>query len=428
MDKKFKKSSAAWFASPGVRNIFCIYLLGFLLLTAALCFVVFSYQHLQRQTQSAEQLADRSVTLIAAAERLPRAERAAIVKGVVRQGLRVSLQHNPAIDASLINAGDLQQVRQLIMQNPEKFGFSIQVQAGTWLTIRHHAAEKSLLLDSFILLSLLLMLAMAGLLFSLVRRLAYPLDGFVQAAQRFARDVQASPIALQGPAELQQLAQSFNRMQAKVQRLIEDRTQMLAAISHDLRTPITRLQLRVESLAEDKREKALQDLHEMEQMIDSILSFARLEHEHEAVTHFDLNALLVTLCDEQADAGHHVHYKTQTRTPYVGKVLALKRALHNMLQNAFKYGGSAEVSLQVQQAYIVITICDSGPGIAESQLEKVFRPFYRLDKARTSGAGGSGLGLAVARDIVRAHAGDIHLSNLPQGGLQVEISLPRHNS
>jgi signal transduction histidine kinase len=219
-------------------------------------------------------------------------------------------------------------------------------------------------------------------------------------------------------------------MQDRVRRLLHDRTQMLAAISHDLRTPITRLQLRAEYLqGTNQYDKAIADLKEMENMISSILSFARDHVRSENMERFDLNALLQTLCDDLADVGSHVVYHSELqRMPYFGRIVALKRAINNLIENAVKYGDRAEVSLKQTDKELQIRISDEGPGIPQDQLEKVFAPFYRVDTARSPKKSGTGLGLAVARDIIRAHGGEIRLYNREPHGLTAVISLPRQES
>ena len=418
-----------WFASSRIRNLYIYYVLALLVLVLGFGFVMFSYSHLQRAQLSPLQLSDRSVALIAAAQNLPKKERMLLLKGEMRRGLHVNYSHKPAPAATVINVGDIAAVRQQIMQQPQNFNMSVGLGQNIWLNIRHHPNFKGLLFDSFVMLGALLLLAIAALLYSFVRRVAFPLQDFVRASQRFAVDMQAPPMALSGPLELRQAVIAFNNMQAQVRRLVGDRTQMLAAISHDLRTPITRLQLRAEAMPDSQREKAIADLQEMEQMINSILSFARDYSQQENISRFDLGALLDTICNDLQDAGRKVELletdDMHSQMAISGRMLALKRALTNLIENAVKYGARAIVSMQTDDAGWQIKIKDQGPGIDEVELEKVFRPFYRVDAARTSGKGGSGLGLAVARDIVRAHGGEIKLRNLPTGGLQVTVSLPR---
>jgi len=260
-----------------------------------------------------------------------------------------------------------------------------------------------------------------------VKRLATPLGLFVNATKRFGVDVDAPPLALQGPPELQEVIVAFNEMQARVKRLLNDRTQMLAAISHDLRTPITRLQLRAEYLEDTNQyDKAIADLNEMENMISSVLSFARDHTQEEAMQRFDLNALLETLCNDMEDLGHDaVYHSDGSRAPYFGRISASRRAFTNLVENAIKYGEKVDVILKkVGDDILEVKISDSGPGIPESQMEKVFSPFYRVDAARSLQKAGAGLGLAVARDVIRAQGGDIQLSNREPRGLMVQVSLP----
>ncbi|MCK4608725.1 MAG: HAMP domain-containing histidine kinase [Gammaproteobacteria bacterium] len=207
--------------------------------------------------------------------------------------------------------------------------------------------------------------------------------------------------------------------------LLHDRTQMLAAISHDLRTPITRLKLRVEYLQDSEQyQKILADLDEMEAMLTAVLSFARDDARHDNTEHFDLNALLDSVCNDMSDTGFAVTYNGgEKRLPFTGDINNLKRAFSNLIGNAVKYGGQADVRLYCGDKQIKIEIDDRGPGIPDTDLERVFTPFYRVEQSRSRETGGTGLGLTVARDIIRSYNGEIELRNLSQGGLRVKVML-----
>ena len=249
-----------------------------------------------------------------------------------------------------------------------------------------------------------------------VWRATAPLALFSRAAERLGRDVNAPAMAEKGPGEVRRAARSFNEMQGRLQSFVEDRTQMLAAISHDLRTPITRMKLRAEFVDDDEqRAKMLGDLDEMEAMIAATLSFARDDAANEERAQLDLAELLRTLCDD---------YSGEKSVTYFGAPLALKRAFANLIGNAVKYGGAAKVSLAQNSNEIVVTIDDDGPGIPDGEREKVFTAFYRLDHSRSRETGGVGLGLAVVRSIVRAHGGEVTLSNRDGGGLRATVTLP----
>lgn len=253
-----------------------------------------------------------------------------------------------------------------------------------------------------------------------VRRATKPLGVLAAAAQRLGRDVAAPPVPIEGPREVREAAVAFNDMQTRLRRFIEDRTQMIAAISHDLRTPITRLKLRAEFVEDDEeRLKMLADLDEMEAMIASTLAFARDDAAREARRPVDLAELLEALCD-QFDAA----YRGPNSLTITAGLTGLKRAFANLLDNACKYGARAEVALAVADGHVTTTITDRGPGIPETEMERVFAPFYRVESSRNRATGGTGLGLAVARSAIRAHGGDISLTNRPSGGLCVTVTLP----
>jgi signal transduction histidine kinase len=252
-----------------------------------------------------------------------------------------------------------------------------------------------------------------------------PLRTFASAAQGLGMDVNSPPLLESGPREVRRATHAFNEMQRRIRRFVEDRTQMLAAISHDLRTPIMRLRLRAEVIDdEDERERALADLDDMERMIASTLSFAHDDAAVEARETVDLVALVQRVCDSIEDAGLPVEFEGEGRVAYACRPGALRRALSNLIENAARYGERARVELLADERRIVVRIDDDGPGIPEDQIESVFQPFRRLDASRSRETGGTGLGLTVARTIVRAHGGDVRLANRPEGGLRVEVSLP----
>ncbi|GBE42690.1 osmolarity sensor protein EnvZ [bacterium BMS3Bbin10] len=305
---------------------------------------------------------------------------------------------------------------------------SLRLSDGSWLNFAAPIEPPKSFWSLRFVLSMGIMLLGVGILSTLVvRHLTRPLGTFARAAHRLGTDVKAPPIPEKGPAEVRQAIRAFNEMQGRLRRFIEDRTQMLAAISHDLGTPITRLRLRAEFIEdEDQQEKMLADLDDMEKMVSSALSFARDEATSEPHAMVDLRTLLQRVCDDTADAGHAVTLDIgDNAVPFACRSVALRRALSNLIGNAVKYGRRARVSLAEQDDAIVITIDDDGPGIPEDRLEDVFKPFRRLEESRSRETGGTGLGLTVARTIVRAHGGGIALSNRDGGGLSVEVKLPR---
>jgi signal transduction histidine kinase len=257
------------------------------------------------------------------------------------------------------------------------------------------------------------------------RRVTVPLGRFAQAAGRLGTDVNAPPMAEVGPSEIVQAARAFNQMQERIQRLVDDRTRMLAAIAHDLRTVLTRLRLRAELIDDaEQQHKAIADLDAMATMLDETLAFARDDSAGEARQDVNLAALVRSLCDDLVDVGHPVRYLGPDRLGFACRPVALRRALANLIDNAVKYGREAEVGLQTERDTIRLTIEDRGPGIPAAAREQVFQPFFRLEPSRSRATGGTGLGLAVARTIVHRHGGEIALDDRPGGGLVVRIILP----
>ncbi|MGZ9106225.1 MAG: ATP-binding protein [Rhodoplanes sp.] len=258
-----------------------------------------------------------------------------------------------------------------------------------------------------------------------VRRATAPLSMFGEAAERLGRDVNAPPLRVHGPLEVERAALAFNRMQERLQKFIRNRTQMLAAISHDLRTPLTRLRLRAELIEDEEvQRKTVADLDDMQKMIEAALSFARNEAEVEKQAMLDLAALLQTVCEEAADAGASAEYLGAAHAACFGRPAALKRAFANLVDNAVKYGDRARVTLETASASLVVTIEDDGPGLPTDELERVFEPFYRLETSRSRETGGAGLGLALVRAAIAAHGGDVVLGNRPEGGLRATVTLP----
>jgi signal transduction histidine kinase len=257
------------------------------------------------------------------------------------------------------------------------------------------------------------------------RRLVMPLSELATAVEQLGGSGDILPIPARGPREVQKTIQAFNRMQERLRRFNEDRTRMIAAMSHDLRTPLTRLQLRLE-IVEDRenRRKMLGDLTTMSEMIESVLSFARDDTKHEPRSLVDLSALVEGVCDEAADAGAPATYSGPRDVAIWCRPTMVRRAITNIVDNAAKYGGSAAVGLIPGAEHVVITVEDEGPGIPRSEREKVFDPFYRLEGSRNPGTGGVGLGLSVARSIIWEHGGDITLANRRGGGLTVRLELP----
>jgi signal transduction histidine kinase len=267
-----------------------------------------------------------------------------------------------------------------------------------------------------------------------VRRLTRPVATLAAAASALGRDVNAPPLPETGPLEVATAARAFNTMAARIRRFVQDRTFMLTAIGHDLRTPVTRLRLRAEFMEDDEqRQKMLDDLDELEAMIASTLAFGRDATADEPISAMDLAELVRTVLDETADArplvAPRMAYDGPDHLPVRVRPMALKRALTNLISNAAAYGGGAHATLAPPRpagGEVIVTLCieDDGPGIPEEEIERVFLPFHRLEHSRNRETGGVGLGLPIARNILRAHGGDVVLANRAEGGVRAMVTLP----
>ena len=303
---------------------------------------------------------------------------------------------------------------------------AVQLANGQWLSFDTTLPQGAPALSWQFMISMALMGAIViAVSIWAVRRVTAPLGTLSAAADRLGRDVTAQPLAEAGTAEMREAARAFNRMQERLRRLIESRTQMLAALSHDLRTPLTLLRLRTEDVADiEERDKMLATIGEMNEMIGTTLAFARDEGRAEPRRKVDIAALLASTVDDMADAGMPVSMKPAGPLSYDCQPGALKRAIANLLGNAVKYGGCARAEIAATSKAIEIAIDDDGPGIPDAELPRVFQPFYRVEDSRSRDTGGTGLGLAIAQSIVQAHGGEIVLANRPGGGLRACIRLP----
>lgn len=258
-----------------------------------------------------------------------------------------------------------------------------------------------------------------------VRRITRPLRRLAEAADRLGRGETIPDLPEEGAEEVRRTTHAFNAMQARVRRFVDDRTRMIAAMSHDLRTPLTSLRLRAEFVDDDEtREKMIDTIDEMTRMAEATLAFARDDAKDEDARRTDVAALVRAVVDDFADMGADVTATVPERLDLTVRPTALRRALRNLVENAMRYGERARVSVETAGHEIVIAVDDDGPGIPEDQLEAVFEPFTRIETSRSLETGGVGLGLSTARSIVRAHGGEIHLANRPGGGLTATIRLP----
>ena len=307
-------------------------------------------------------------------------------------------------------------------------GYALLVQLSDQSWVQFHVNDRSWGLDelprNLIILALMMVSSLAVAWFA-ARYLADPLERFTEGARRFGKDFNAPPIPVVGPHDLRQAILAFNATQAQLKHFIDDRTQMLAAISHDLRAPLTRMRLRGEFIEDaELQAKMFKDVDEMQAMVDAALQFFRDDARLEQVTAFDLGGLLLTAVDDFKDAGVDVTYSGPQRCVYVGRPIGIKRVVVNLLDNAAKYACEPAVQLTVEAEQIVIRVLDRGPGIATHLQERVFEPYFRIEGSRNKDTGGVGLGLPAARAIVLEQGGSMTLSNRPVGGLEVKVTLP----
>ncbi|MBP6765148.1 MAG: HAMP domain-containing protein [Rubrivivax sp.] len=302
----------------------------------------------------------------------------------------------------------------------------VQLKDGSWAAFDTALPEAPQALPLRVALSLAVLLAaVLGLSFIAVRWVVRPLQDLTAAAQALGQDLNRAPLPEDGPREVRQAAQAFNTMQQRLLAFINDRTRVLTALSHDLKTPLTRMRLRADLMDdEEQRLRFESDLKEMETMVTHTLDFMRGLGGNEARTPVDMAALLAALQADNQAMGRTVDVQGRPGHPVMGVAHLLKRALGNLVDNAVLYGGQATVLAEEGPGLLTLRIQDQGPGIPAAELERVFDPFYRLEASRSRATGGTGLGLGIARNILRTHGGDVVLHNRPEGGLQAVVTLP----
>ncbi|HET8973794.1 MAG TPA: ATP-binding protein [Pseudolabrys sp.] len=365
---------------------------------------------------------------------------AAAIKEFLIDQLSLAPDRQPRVSASLADNPMFGAGRPMMRPGPMMHGFrafggfggfrdlqvAVPLPDGQWLSFATALPESGSTFSRQFLLSMGIM-AIVIVVVSVwaVRSVTAPLAAVSTAAERLGNDLNAPAMPETGTIETRQAARAFNTMQARLRSLIENRTRMLAAISHDLRTPLTMLRLRAENVEnQQERDKMLGTIAEMDSMVGETLQFARDESTSEQRHPTDITALVQSIVDDMADAGLLVQMQPAEPMVYDCHPDALKRAIRNVLDNAAKYGKAARVAIQTTPKTIEIIIDDEGPGIPEQELARVFDPFYRLEESRSRETGGVGLGLAIAQSIVQAHRGELVLGNRPTGGLRAQISLP----
>lgn len=369
-------------------------------------------------------IARQVINLIQTVENTPVAEQATMISALNIPNFTVTLDDKPKWQPQFSHKS-LWYILWHISEQAPNIQLSFSLNQTQWLNIFAQITPPS---SRFAIILLVIEIAiMVIILFSLwtINRYTAPLKNLTEAAERLGVDLHNDPLPIDGPAAVRAMAHAMNKMQQRITDLLTARTQMLAAISHDLRTPITRLKLRTQYVEEEKlQQKFISDLDQMEAMLAESLAFVREDGRKEQPVIFDFASLLDSICQDFSSVGHQVEYiGSFERATFTGGVVGLKRVFNNLIENAVKYAGNANVSLARDKDHFIVTIIDDGPGIPPDQLEKVFLPFYRGDNSRSRQTGGTGLGLAVAKDIIRIHGGHISLTCPENGGLQVTVFL-----
>ena len=296
------------------------------------------------------------------------------------------------------------------------------------LDIGHHNRNSMPFQGNFIRTLLLFLLAIVLISLLVAHMATKPLRRLAQAAHDLGRNIEHPPLPVNsGSTEVKQASIAFNSMQSNIRNHIQERTYMLAAIAHDLQTPLTRLRLRLEKVAdEDLRARLVADLSATLDMVKEGLDFARSTNTEEPFELVDIDSLIEAICNDATDAGAEVTFSGKLGKPILACPHILRRCINNLLDNAIKYGGSAHVTVHQEGNKAIVTIVDGGPGIPEAQLEAVFQPFKRIEGSRSRNSGGTGLGLTIARIIAEKHHGSIKLSNMAtlELGLIAKLELP----
>lgn len=273
--------------------------------------------------------------------------------------------------------------------------------------------------------AMLFLIIIGALAWVVSRMTVRPLKQLAEAAIELGDDIDRTPLPENGAREIRLAAAAFNAMQTRIRHHIQQRSRILAAITHDLQTPLTRLRLRLEKVSDTElRTRLIDDLAAMQTMVKEGLDLARSMDSAETAKRLNLDSLVDSVCADAIDAGEQVSLKGGANVSLMARPVALRRCLTNLIDNAVKYGGHADVAVSREHSLAVIRIRDGGPGIPQEELEKVFEPFYRLENSRSRQTGGTGLGLTIARNIVEQHGGTIELRNHPESGLEVKVTLP----
>jgi len=298
---------------------------------------------------------------------------------------------------------------------------------GTWVGFRLQEPHRLPVWPRRLISNMLIIVGVLAVLsFIAVRWVTRPLHRLAQAAEALGRDINRPPLPENGPQEVRRAARAFNAMQERLSRYIRTRTTILTAMSHDLKTPITRLRLRAELLEQPEvHDKFVRDLSEMENMVNATLGYMKGLDDREPLRATDIRALVGALAADTEELGRPVRVYGAPIGPLYGKPEGLRRCLQNLVDNAVRYGHDVELEIEDSAEVLTLYVRDRGPGIPEPEIERVFEPFYRVEQSRNASTGGSGLGLSIARNLAQSMGGDVTLRNREGGGLEAKLVLPR---
>lgn len=305
-----------------------------------------------------------------------------------------------------------------------RFSTALRLGDGSWRVVKPERHGLEPWHWQMMLWLLATLAAVAPFAWLVSRRVASPIGLFAEAAEKIGRDPRGAPLPLGGPPEIAVAASAFNEMQARIHRYVEDRVTMAAAMAHDLRTPLMRLALRVEKAPSPVRAEMAADIAEMKEMIAAALAFVRDTGRPPVRRRLSLRPLVESVAEGLADLGADVEVEPGDDIVIEADLGGLKTLLANLIGNAVQYAGAARVRLARPEGYAVIEVADDGPGLPDDMLERAFEPFFRIEPSRNRETGGSGLGLASARAVARAHGGDVILINRAEGGLLARAMLP----
>ena len=428
-------------------RVFLVLIIGMIASAClTLWFALGERQNSLMQTRESHYL-ERAEQLILALDSLPAINRGDFLKLLPRLGIRISLEPdlNEALSDKTMNASmmadrlgtefhvtSLPFVPCPLFGGPGLMGscenFAITLHDGSHISLVLLPPRNPLppISPNFYQYLLVFLVCIAALALLVTRMVIRPLLHLSQAARDLGNDINHEPLVVAGAAELRQASSAFNAMQARIKNYIQQRTHMLAAITHDLQTPLTRLRLRIEKVSDqDLRERLISDLSSMQEMVREGLLLARSMDSSEQRQLVDLDSLLSSVVADAADAGQPVTLDGSCAMTVRAQPQALLRCVNNLIDNALKYGHRARVSVHREgNESAVIRILDSGAGLPPEELEKVFTPFYRLETSRSRESGGTGLGLTIARNICEQHGGTLALRNHMEGGLEVVLKLP----